>query len=92
MRIVRRLHNNKPRWLSLFSVGKKSITVKEIYTRRCISVLPETPVEKVVDLMLEKNIHTIPVMNDDQSELYGVVGRHDVTWAAFGEILAAKEA
>lgn len=85
MKIVRRMHAKKTLWFSLFKLGKKTITVREIYTRKLISVIPDTPVERVVDLMLEKNIHTIPVMNDNQTELYGVVGRHDVTWAAFGD-------
>ncbi len=85
MKIVRRMNNRKSMWLTLLDVGRKTIKVKEIFTRKVISVIPETPVEKVVELMLEKDIHTIPVMNEDQTVLYGVVGRHDVTWAVFGE-------
>ena len=84
MKIVRRMNNNKTNWFSFFALGRKNIRVKEIYTRKVISVTPDTPVEKVVDMMLEKDLHTVPVMNADQTELYGVVGRHDVTWAALG--------
>lgn len=86
MKIVRRMHSNKQFWLSLFSRGNTAITVKEIYMHKVISVLPDTPLEKVIEVMLEKNIHTIPVMNESQSELYGVIGRHDVTWAVFGDV------
>lgn len=86
MRIVRKLGRKKTLWFSSFVFSKRSITVKEIYTRKVISVLPDTPVEKVVELMLDKNIHTIPVMNEDQSVLYGVIGRHDITYAALGPI------
>ena len=91
MKILRRMNNNRSSWLDAFSAGKKSVNVREIYTRNVISVLPDTPVEKVIELMLEKNIHTIPVMNDNQTELYGVVGRHDVTWAVFGVAAASGD-
>ena len=91
MKILRRMHQRKLQWLSFFSSGGQSISVKEIFTRKVISVLPDAPLEKVVELMLEKNIHTIPVMNENQTELYGVVGRHDVTWAVFGETAPAEQ-
>ncbi|MCM8775482.1 MAG: CBS domain-containing protein [Candidatus Omnitrophica bacterium] len=87
MKIVRRMNRQKAAWLSLFTVGRKAILVKEIFSRKVISVLPDSPIEKVVELMMEKDIHTIPVMNEDQTILYGVVGRHDVTWAAFGDVV-----
>ena len=92
MKIVRQMNNNKPRWLSLFIPTKKTISVKEICRRKITSVLPDTPIETVVELMLEKDIHTIPVMNEAQTELYGVVGRHDVTWAVFGDVPQAQAA
>ena len=71
-------------WFSHFRFSNKILTIKEIYTRRLIAVLPETPIEEVAGLMLDKNIHTIPVMNQDRAILYGVIGRHDVTAAALG--------
>jgi len=83
MNIVRKV-GGKRNWFSNFMFSKKTMTVKEIYTRKMYSVLPDTPIEVVVGLMLDKNIHTIPVMNEDQTVLYGVIGRHDVTCAALG--------
>jgi CBS domain-containing protein len=83
MSIVRKV-GGKMNWFSNFMFSKKTMTVKDIYTRKLISVLPETPIEVVVGLMLDKNIHTIPVMDKEQSALYGVIGRHDVTCAALG--------
>lgn len=85
MSIVRKV-GGKHNWFSNFMFSKKTMTVKEIYTRKLISVLPDSKIETVVGLMLDKNIHTIPVMNEDQTELYGVIGRHDVTCAALGII------
>ncbi|HTL46878.1 MAG TPA: CBS domain-containing protein [Verrucomicrobiae bacterium] len=83
MNIVRKV-GGKRNWFSNFMFSKKTMTVKEIYTRKMYSVLPDTPIEVVVGLMLDKNIHTIPVMNEDQTLLHGVIGRHDVTCAALG--------
>lgn len=85
MTIVRKV-GGKRNWFSNFMYSKKTMTVKDIYTRKLISVMPETPIEIVIGLMLDKNIHTIPVMTDDQSLIFGVIGRHDVTCAALGII------
>jgi len=90
MSIVRKV-GGKRGWFSNFMFSKKTMTVREIYTRKVISVLPDTPVEMVVSLMLDKKIHTILVMNEDQTVLHGVVGRHDVTCAALG-LLQKKSA
>ena len=83
MDIVRKV-GGKRNWFSSFMFSKKTMTVKEIYCRKMISVTPETPVETVISLMLDKDLITIPVMNNDQTILYGVIGRHDVTCAALG--------
>lgn len=87
--IVRKL-SGKGSWFSNFMYSKKTMRVRDIYTRKLITVLPTTSIESVVSLMLDKEIHTIPVMNEDQTVLYGVIGRHDVTCAALG-ILKAKD-
>jgi CBS domain-containing protein len=84
MNIVRKV-GGKQNWFSNFVFSKKTMTVKEIYTRKIYSVLPDAPIEVVVSLMLDKNIHTIPVMNEHQTELLGIIGRHDVTCAALGK-------
>ena len=86
MRIVRSLNNTSSSWFSNFAIGKKTIKVDEIYTREPITALPETPVEEIIEIMLEKGLQAIPVMDKDRKTLYGVVGRHDVTFAALGNI------
>ena len=73
------LHHSK-----LFDVGKKMIRVKDIYQHKIISLLPESPIEKVLESMVTHDLHTLPVMDKNQTSVYGVIGRHDVTWAIFG--------
>ncbi len=51
-------------------------TVMEAMTPDPAFVLPETPVDEVATLMVDKNFHTIPVL--DQGKLVGVIGKEDV--------------
>ena len=41
-----------------------------------VTVNPDTGIEKVAALMVEKNYHTLPVMDGDK--LVGIVGKEDV--------------
>ncbi|MDP3919915.1 MAG: CBS domain-containing protein [Candidatus Omnitrophota bacterium] len=91
MDIMRKVGKRRKNWFFNFMSSKKTMLVKDIYTRRLISVVPETSVEDVVNLMIDRKIHTIPVMNKEQTELYGVIGRHDVTAAALGITRAAQK-
>ena len=52
------------------------VTVGEIYAAEVISVQKDTPLEELATLMAEKNIHTLPVL--DQDELVGVIGKSDI--------------
>lgn len=52
------------------------ITVGDICSRKLISVAPETPLDEVATLMAEKQVHTLPVMDNDQ--LVGVIGKTDI--------------
>lgn len=52
------------------------VTVESIYSREVISVNPETPIDEIATIMVEKNIHTIPVL--DNGELVGVIGKRDI--------------
>lgn len=84
MNIVRRMNLHKIEWLTQFMAGKSAIKIKEIYNRKIYSVTPESSIEEIVSIMLDKKIHTVLVMDKDQTVVHGVVGRHDVTWAVFG--------
>ncbi|WPD20846.1 MAG: CBS domain-containing protein [Candidatus Electrothrix aestuarii] len=52
------------------------VTVGEIYASEVISVQIDTPLDEIATLMAEKNIHTLPVV--DQGNLVGVIGKRDI--------------
>lgn len=53
-----------------------AITVAQAMTPNPVTVRPETDIEKVAALMVDKNFHTIPVV--DEGELVGIVGKEDI--------------
>ena len=50
--------------------------VAEAMTPNPVTVEPETEIEKVAALMVEKNYHTLPVVDVDK--LVGILGKEDV--------------
>ncbi len=50
--------------------------VRQAMTPNPASIAPETPVEEVATLMVEKNYHTLPVVSDGR--LVGIVGKEDM--------------
>jgi CBS-domain-containing membrane protein len=50
--------------------------VKDIMTHSPTTVTPDTDVETVATLMVEKNFHTLPVV--EAGKLIGIVGKEDV--------------
>jgi CBS domain-containing protein len=53
-----------------------AIKVRDAMTKNPVSVSPEAGVEEVATLMLNKNVHTIPVV--EQGKLVGVLGKEDI--------------
>lgn len=51
-------------------------TVGDIYTKNPRTVVEETLIDEIATLMAEKNVHTLPVMRDNQ--LVGVIGKRDI--------------
>ncbi|MZG54710.1 MAG: CBS domain-containing protein [Nitrospinae bacterium] len=51
-------------------------TVEDIYHKHAISVGPKTNINEITTLMAEKDIHTLPVL--DEGRLVGVIGKRDV--------------
>ncbi len=51
-------------------------TVSDAMTRDPVAVGPETTVEEIATLMVDRNFHTIPVL--EKGELVGIVGKEDV--------------
>lgn len=54
----------------------RSRPVKEIMTRRVHTVAPDDALRRVLDVMLDRDVKHVPVVEDD--ELVGVVARHDL--------------
>ena len=50
--------------------------VQDIYTANAVTVAPETSISEVAAVMANKNIHTLPVMDNDI--LVGVIGKIDL--------------
>jgi CBS domain-containing protein len=51
-------------------------TVNQAMTSNPVTVQPETSVEEVAALMVDKNLHTLPVV--EGGKLVGIVGKEDV--------------
>ena len=51
-------------------------TVVDAMTPDPATVTPDTPIEEIAGLMLDKGFHTIPVM--DKEKLVGIIGKEDV--------------
>lgn len=51
-------------------------TVKDICSGTLVSVQSETPLDEVATIMAEKQVHTLPVLDD--GILKGVVGKSDI--------------
>lgn len=58
-------------------IKKMSATVvKDAMTLDPVSVSPDSDIQEVANLMVEKNFHTIPVVRD--GKLAGIVGKEDI--------------
>ncbi|MGD9036649.1 MAG: CBS domain-containing protein [Syntrophobacterales bacterium] len=53
-----------------------AVTVAEAMTPNPVTVQPDTNIEEVAALMVERNFHTIPVVAE--GELVGIVGKEDI--------------
>lgn len=51
-------------------------TVADAMTPNPVTVRPETPVEEIAGLMVDRGFHTIPVM--EEGRLVGIIGKEDV--------------
>jgi len=53
-----------------------ALTVSKAMTRKPVTISPDTPVEEIATLMVEKGFHTLPVL--ENGRLVGIVGKEDV--------------
>jgi CBS domain-containing protein len=51
-------------------------TVEQVMTPNPVTILPETSIEDIASLMVDKNVHTLPVVDGDK--LAGIVGKEDI--------------
>jgi len=59
-----------------------AISVGEAMTRNPVTVTPETVIEELAELMVDKNFHTLPVV-DQEGSLVGVIGKEDILKTLF---------
>ena len=52
------------------------LKAKDIMTRDLITVTPEMSIEEIATIMVDKNFHTLPVV--DKEKLVGIVGKEDI--------------
>jgi len=70
---------NRIEMLETFS----KLPVKRIASKVIMGVKTDTKLEKLIALMNKENKHTIPIF--DGGKLVGIIGKHDILNAAFGE-------
>jgi CBS domain-containing protein len=51
-------------------------TVADAMTPNPVTVTPQTTIEEAASIMVDKNVHTLPVV--DRGKLVGVVGKEDI--------------
>lgn len=57
-------------------------TVRDAMTRDPVTVRPETDIEELAALMVDKNFHTLPVL-DQMGKLVGIIGKEDILRTLF---------
>ncbi|BEQ15632.1 CBS domain-containing protein [Desulfoferula mesophila] len=58
-------------------------SVEQAMTPDPVTVGPDTPIEEIASLMVEKGFHTLPVL--DEGKLVGVVGKEDILRTLVGQ-------
>lgn len=53
-----------------------AIRVEQAMTKKPVTVNPESPIDEVASLMVDKYYHTLPVVEDNR--LVGIIGKEDV--------------
>ena len=66
-----------------------ALTVKQAMTPNPVTVGPETDIEDVAKLMVDKKYHTLPVMEGDK--VVGIVGKEDVLKTLLSEPQTREE-
>ena len=59
----------------LRKIGAASVV--DIYTAPPLTITPETALDEIASLMTEKQVHTLPVL-DQEGKMIGIVGKKDI--------------
>lgn len=57
----------------------ETMTAKDIMTSKLVSLSPDDSLENIDDLMVEKKIHHLPVI-DDNGTCVGIISQSDLYW------------
>lgn len=57
----------------------ETVTAKDIMTSKLVSLSPDDSLENIDDLMVEKKIHHLPVI-DDKGTCVGIISQSDLYW------------
>lgn len=52
-------------------------SVSDVYTSPPVTITPDTPLDEIASLMTEKQVHTLPVL-DENGMMIGIVGKKDI--------------
>lgn len=59
----------------------QSLLVSDVMSGNVVSISPDTSLREIITLVVEKNIHSFPVMKE--GKIVGIVSRHDILNAIF---------
>jgi len=51
--------------------------VSDVFTSPALTITPDTPLDEIASMMTEKQIHTLPVL-DEEERMIGIVGKKDI--------------
>lgn len=52
-------------------------SVSDVYSSPPLTITPDTPLDEIASLMTEKQVHTLPVL-DETGKMIGIVGKKDI--------------
>lgn len=74
--------NPELKFSEMFEQEKSGAKVKDMMTKEVITLEEDSPLERVMELMFSRNVHTIPIITKS-GELVGIVGKRDLACACF---------
>lgn len=66
----------------MFEKEKEDSKVRDIMTKEVFTLEEDKTIDRVMEMMFRKGVHTIPI-TDREGRLVGVVGKRDLVYACF---------